>query len=380
MTRTSTILLYVSVLFVSTFCAAISQKRRVCNGKIQYYFRLKWFILSFLIAWFFCAFTDIGVDYYNYIRIVERAEIGSLFLGEVGLNILCVILKFFLGGNADGVLFVLKTIAISIAYYAIYRLRKRVNLGLAVFSYILLSYLRFYLMGMHISTALILLSLVYLVEGDDKKALFSYFIGCTMHYSAVLLFFAYLLFYAITLAKKRISRLMIALLSISYMITVFCVNSIYMFLTSNISIFKHYAEHGVINDYQGTGIMQFVFFLPILYFGLQIYKKHNNKRLINMALIFGLTSFFFAMLGYSLNVASRMYEHFIGLYMVIIPMFLFDRRNHQNIHSNKYLFSYRSDVFIWISYVCLRGFDVWVDILNISSSANLSNWRFFWPF
>lgn len=380
MTRTSTIFLYVSILCISTLCSMMAQKRRVLNGKVVYYFRFRWYVASFLVAWFFCAFTDIGVDYSNYIRIISSASLDNLFSGEVGLNALAVLFKFFLGNNFDGVYFALKTSAILIAYYAIWKLRNKANLGLAVFSYILLSYLRFYLVGMHISTALVLLSIVYLVEDCDRKALISYCLACTMHYSAVLLTPAYLLFYLIMWRGKRISRIMIVLLSIAYLLIVYFASSLYMFLTSSISIFSHYAEHGLIDKYQGTGLMQFVFFAPILYMGLQMHKKHSNKRLINMTLIWGITSFFFGMLGYSMNVVARMYEHFIGLYIVFVPMFLFDRRNHQNIRHPKYWLSYRSEMFVWICCVCMRGFDIWYDVLQVASSAQVDRWNFFFPF
>ena len=266
MNRISTILLYVVVLLISTFCAAMSQKRRIYNGKVEYYFRLNWFFLSFLVACFFCACTNIGVDYQNYVAIIRRAEFDNLFSGEVGLNLLFLMLKVFLCENTDGVIFVSKTLAMAIAYYAIYRVRNKVDLGLAVFAYMFLSYLRFFLIGMHLSTALILLSLVYLVEDNNKRAWGSYFIGCTIHYSAILLFPAYLLFYVITIFKKKISKLMIGLLSVSYLVAMLCVSSIYRLVTSNISFLSHYAEHGIINDYQGTGLMQIVFFLPIVYF------------------------------------------------------------------------------------------------------------------
>lgn len=380
MSRASTIVLYLSVLCVSTFCAEMAQKRRVSNGKIIYRFRAMWYILSFVCAWFVCAFTDVGVDYDSYIRIIKRASFEELFLGEVGLNMLAMIAKTIFAENYAGVMFAMNTLAILIAYYAIYKLRYKASLGLAVFSYFLLSYLRFYLVGMHISTALVLLSIVYMVEGDDGKAILTYFIGCTMHYSAILLLPAVLLFYLVTFRKKKISKLMLVGLFVVYMIVIVSASSLYVYLTSRISLFSHYAEHGLINDYQGTGLMQFIYFVPILYMGLQIYGKHKNKRLINMALILGMTSFLFGMLGYSMNVVARMYEHFIGLYIVIIPMFLFDRKNYQNIRSTRFFVSYRSELIIWVSCVCLRGFDVWFDVLNTASSTDIAKWRFFWPF
>ena len=97
MSQDLTILLYLGIMLSSTALAFASQRIRLVNGiNTTVYFNKFLFSLSFIIACFFIAFTNIGVDYDNYYYIVRQESwqsFRSIFSVEPGFGLMCVLLK-----------------------------------------------------------------------------------------------------------------------------------------------------------------------------------------------------------------------------------------------------------------------------------------------
>ena len=375
MSQLSTYTLYGITSIVAILFAKLSQEQK--KGYIK--FKKSWFILCFSVLWFISSFTNIGVDYDAYIRIISVSGVNSTWQGEIGFNYLCAFFKLFLGTNYDGVIFLLKTITLVIFFKAFYELRNDIRIVWAVFAFLLLSYFRFYLIAMHLSCALVLLSIVSVYKEKNRRAMFLYCLAVLIHYSAIMLFPAFI-FYFILNKVKKLSKAQIFLLIITYLLVFVFAYQIYNVAVNNFAVFQNYQSYGAITDYSGIGIMQIVFYIPIFYFVFNIYRGSEDKKLINLSLIFSLTGFLFALLGYRLEVISRMYEHFLCIYIIIIPVFLENRQRRILVKKKKYLLSVRDDKIVWAIYLLFRGSDVLIDIFQKASSADLSSWVFFWPF
>lgn len=151
-------------------------------------------------------------------------------------------------------------------------------------------------------------------------------------------------------------------------------------MTSTFAAFYQYSQYTFITDYSGLGIMQIIFYIPVFYMIVMAYRCSENKNLINLSIVMAFTGFFFAMLGYRLQVISRMYEYFMGIYMICVPVLFYERKTGQDLKGQRFLMTYQSDVLIWIIAILMRGFDVLNDILQIVSSAQMDHWKFFFPF
>ena len=379
MNRTGTLILYILTISIATIFALKSQKKIMSQKGIFYNFKFPWFVLSFFSLWFVSAFTNIGVDYDSYLRIIRLASVDRVWGGEIGFNFMCLFLKICCNDNYDLVIFVIKTMTLLIIFRSLYLLRGHMRIGVAVFAFTLMAYLRFYLISMQLATALILLSITYLYLASNRKGIVFYIFAILIHYSSVFLLPMYVLFFIITACKKKFSRLQIALLVLAYTVAFFGIYQIYNLMVSNFSIFSQYSAYTFINSYEGLGIMQLLYYIPIFYSTLMIYMNSGNKRLINLSIVMVLTGFFFAMLGYRLEVMSRMYEHFMGIYMLCVPVFFYERKTGNDLIKKKFIFNYRTDLIIWGLYIVIRGIDVMNDILKINSSAMLDNWEFFFP-
>ena len=109
----STVILYVSIYLLTTLFAIKSQARSSVG---QVYFKWRWLVASFMIHWVFLCFTNISVDYKNYMRIILNVSFENLFLdSEIAFNGLCLILKC-LFKSPDIVIFFIKSITLLIFY------------------------------------------------------------------------------------------------------------------------------------------------------------------------------------------------------------------------------------------------------------------------
>lgn len=380
MTRGETFFLYGFVSFLAVLFSHLSQQRVWDEETFDYRFRRGYFFLSFICLWFVSVFTNIGVDYDSYTRIIRLSGLTSTWNGEYGFNILCLLSKTVFGENYDACIFGIKTITLMVFFMSLYKLKEKLRISLSMLAFVFLAYFRFYLMSMHIASALILLSVAYLYLGYHKRGIVAYFLAFSMHYSSVFLLPAYVLYFIITKMNRKFSRTEIVLMVFGYAAVFWGTYQIYTFMMANFSIFNQYSQYRQIMNYSGTGIMQIVFYVPILYYCYLGYGNSSDEKNVNLLIVMALTGFLYAMLGYRMEVMSRMYEHFMSLYMIMIPIFLTERASGKELIRENFLFTYRSDIFIWCLCILLRGSDVMNDILKIGSSSQLANWRFFWPF
>ena len=320
MSISETRILYIFIYVVTTFFCACSQKTHA--GKII--FKPEWLLASFVVHWFFMAFTDIGTDYEHYIRNVRYSEEKLAGIIEFGFNGICYIL-YKITRSPHITLFLVKTIELGILYYGFYRLRTKEYLWLAAFAYNAIVYLQgINLLSMHFCIVLLFLSFVYLLEKEKKKAVLSLIAACTVHSSAFLLIPIYILFFITGATERRLSGFMVLVLILGVFGVVSVYDLVYKYAVSQLAVFEQYAHYEIVNETRGSGLMQFFYFSPIFFLTFYQYfymKEPNYKK--NLAVVFSLFAFAFAMLGYKMEVFARINMNFLGIYSAMVPGILF---------------------------------------------------------
>lgn len=380
MTNLETIILYLSIIVVSSIISLHAQKTYVNNDGFFYTKINKFlYVIVFIILWFFVAFTDIGADRLEYIRIASYAKFSTLFYCEFGLNLVFILFKWICFGNIEVTLFCTTTLALFVFFVAFWKMRKQANLSVMIFSFGILLYLRFYLMSMFMASALIFLGLAYLLGENKKfKALICYLLSCTMHYSAILISPCVLLISLNYVYKrKKISTIKIIIISFLYVVCLMSVSTIYNFLVNNIDIFSAYKMYSIINN-NSLGLGNYILFIPIFWFVYRAFKKIENTDFVNIFFIISITGFLIALLGYKIEVVSRMNYFFYVIHILLMPMYISLRKNGDTrICQIKKMKLYE---IVWMLYVLLYGMMVFWGIVNSETTSGVSVWNFYFPF
>lgn len=180
--------------------------------------------------------------------------------------------------------------------------------------------------------------------------------------------------------KALISVWQICIL-ICVMITIsVCFTIIYDYAITSIPIFQYYVAYELSDPDQatGSGLGQIVFYIPIFYFILQIYKSNLSDSIKNGAVIFSIVGFTYALLGYKVEVLMRINESFFCLYAIFIPLLFFKRTTH-TIRIKQTRLPIRLEMFVWILYLCFRGYIVVSGYMSEDSLSEISEYHFFNP-
>lgn len=378
MSKENTLILYIFIFIFTTLIAVLSQHkmRNTMNS------RPAGLAISFLVHWFFCCFTNIGVDYQNYYRIIEYLGTSSAFEGvELGFTWFCLALKW-LHLNPDQIIFILKTITVILFYRGFYKIKNVTVLPLVILAYNALIYLQgFYLLSMQLAIALLFLSSINFLFGDRKKTIRYFILGCLIHTSSVLV--APIVIILLYLQKKQqtITKKQIVFLVGVMIVVVVSFSIIYDYAISSIPLFQFYAAYELVDASQstGSGLGQIFFYLPIFYFVLQIYNSNLSLDIKNASVVFSIVGFSYAMLGYKVDVLMRINESFFCIYALFIPL-LFCKRKLRLIAIKQIRFPYSMETLVWVVYLIFRGYIVTAGYMSDDSLSEISEYNFFIPF
>lgn len=377
MDQLSTILLYIAIFASTTILANFSQK--ISKFGIKY--RKGYLFASFFIHWIFLSFTSIGADYISYYEIIDRLGTSNSYDGvEIGFSVLCLSLKKIVI-SPHLVIFLLKTITILIFYKGFYLIKNQSNLTLSVFAFNMLLFLQgIYLLSMQMAIALLFVSFIYLLNAKNTHSIVYLIFAILIHYSSLLLVPIYLIYYFGNIGGYRINRLTIFFLVLFIAGVLYFYVDIYVYFTSNFTPFKHYSNYELKNDSDVIAIGQILFFIPLLYFAFQIYKSDMNNNIKNAAVVFIIIAFGYAILGYKIDVLTRINMSFFPIYAILIPLLLTNRKKREIKVLTRLKLSYRVDTSIWFVYLLLRGYNVLSVYMSPNSVSQLSNYELFWPF
>lgn len=380
MSQDLTILLYLGIMLSSTALAFASQRIRLVNGiNTTVYFNKFLFSLSFIIACFFIAFTNIGVDYDNYYYIVRQESwqsFRSIFSVEPGFGLMCVLLKQFISTDAHVVLFIFKSLSILFAFWAIYLTRNRIVVGYAVAAYMGLAYLpSFYLMSMSLVVGIILVAMAY--YAITRKYFLTFFlalIAAQLH-NAVYLFIPTIMILFLLEKGKNLSTPIKAIVILAYIVFGVFAGQIFTIAQSSISSF-HYSGYGN-NVFSGSGVMIFCLYVPLFFLlYLIVDKKYKVSEIQRNGLfVFTLSSLFFNVLSYRFLVVERMEFLLLSLYIFFIPGVFFNSGVIR--HGEKIVCKNMIEI-LYIVYLLFRSYLVFMERTTVASG--LSQYFFFNPF
>ncbi len=379
-----TIFVFIFFFFLSFVFVSLSQKQIVTQNGVRVKFNKYFFILSFFCL-FFLLFNKTGADYNSYIYLIGYTKKVSLKSVEPLFSILCIIFNFIFKDNYAATYFMLTALALVLFYWSFFLLRNDVNLSYCLLAFELFAFCRFYLVSMHLASALILLSFVLLFKNKTIWGLLTWAMAALIHTSGF--FLVPLLFvYIITKRKKKITIKTLVIITIPFILLAFFSEYIYRAAVQFVNPMKQYSTYGVIQNYTGTGIMEYIIYVPLFYYFFRIYQQKFAKFENRHVLLFFLATingFLFSILGYRFEVISRMYEFFMVIYILIIPLYL--QKYKDSIISNDGITStiinnYSIEKIFFVIYIVLRGLVISYSILRPDSTSQIMGWEFYWPF
>ena len=369
-------LLYFVVFFVSLFFAYLAQSRNVYlrDGHIVRKFRIIPYLISMTVPWYMLAFTDIGVDYPNYVQIINYIDINNyneIFSVESGFALVSAILKTVFDGNIDAVLFVFKSFSIVVSFIAIYIVRNRLNVFVSVLAYMLLLFLpSFYLISQAMAAAIVLLSLsIYYRRNKLLAPLLLLIFGGFIHNSIFI--FIPVAFLGYFLSTTKLTKGKVAIVILLSITAVIFASSIYGYVLANVPGF-HYGNYGD-NSFEGSGLFFLVKYLPLFYIGYIVWQYGINKENKAFIFVFIVASAVFNLLSYQFRVIERMEFLLLANYILFLPMFVDDQLYLKYSHKK-----YSNIKIVYFLYLAFIGYNVIQG--RTSEAVDMSVYHYFNPF
>ena len=377
MSRLETQIFYICIMILSTFFAFKSQIYETDkNGEKCIKFKVGCLIVSFLIPWFVMAFTNIGSDYNNYYDIIDKLtwqNFDKFFAEEAGMNLVFLILKI-ITNNVHVTIFLIKTVSISLIFMSLYLIKDHIKIGYAVLSYLLLIYLpSFYLLTIALSQAITFFAVVLRVyKGKKFLPIILIVLAAQFHNSAYMFLFMYLSCELIM--KSNQSKLRKVFITIGCVIIGISAGYIYNYFLTSVSGF-HYTHYKV-DSYSGTGLMFWVYYIPLLYiyYLSNIYNK--NKTINNLIYIYILFSALIHTMGYKFIVIGRMEYYILPLYSIFLPDVMQKMSLEKKDGDGKTTITILE--FYFLIYILFRGYLVFIERTTHEYAVGL--YRFFNPF
>lgn len=326
MSHTATLLLYIAIIVTSSSFGFFSQKLSLCeNGEVkEVKFFKRRFLLAALIPWFFIAFTKIGVDYINYYYIVRQeswSTFKTVLTVEPAFGLLCVLIKTIISDNPDIVIFILKTISLTLSFLSIYMIHEIISVGYAVLAFMMLAYLpSFYLISLALTMSIVFFAMSYYVKYHKYLIpLLLIVLGGLFHNAGFIFLPVFISLFIIEKAKKT-SVIFKLLLTIVYAAAIFFAGNIYNLAQRSFSSF-HYNNYGT-NAFAGSGMMVLALYVPLVYLLYLLAKYDLKAEQKNRLFIFSLSSLLFNVLSYRFLVIERMEFLLLSLYVLFIPEIL----------------------------------------------------------
>ena len=170
MNEQSTLLLYITIIVITSILGSCTQNRFMTIGVDLKVFKKIPFIFSFFISWFFFAFAGMSNDYLEYQHIFNVSQFNNfrkLWI-EPGFALLNAIIKIFVSDPKVAIVFI-KTIILILVYKVVYDYRHKVPVGMAILAYMCMAYLdAFCMIRIHLAAAVVLFA-VDLYDNFDKK-------------------------------------------------------------------------------------------------------------------------------------------------------------------------------------------------------------------
>lgn len=337
-------------------------------------FSLPFFALSFLILFLVVFLTKSGTDIVSYVDFYNKwtwSDLGD-FKIEPGNKILYLFIRLFISNPYVG-LGIVKLINLSLVYYAIYLLRDKINVGIAIFAYGCLLYAySFHLLRMMTALGLVFLAGSFELCNKRWKSIICLALSVCFHYTAIVAIIAYVFYLFLKLIRANAWKLFI-LVIISVAWALFG-DVIIISLVKTIPVLSKYEGYIQQGAHQGSGMMQYLWFIPVVYLLFRTYPKDKNS-FYEFACVFGVMTFLIGELGYSFAVIGRAVYYFY--YFFVFYLGYIDK-NKKMINPEKIIadFPFSLPQLMIIYLVVKVLFDIIIG--NVFLSTGLTEYIFIW--
>lgn len=360
-------------------------------------------VLTALPMFIMITFTDSGVDYYNYYD--QIFLFGTKYTRDEYMEPLFFYsakLITAITGNIHFYLFLLKALTILIFFLTIYIVVDKINFFYSVFAYLAIVYPgSFYIIRQSFASVLLCCAFVLFTFKNQKKtAILLTAISVGFHYSTVfylLGFFLYFFMHSESRQKTTIRIVVMLAVSTMLLIVAFETPSVLSFFQS----IRYEAYILTEQDYEGSGLLQIIFFTPAFYFLYYLVKRGEKDIALICAIVIEV-SFLCAEMGYIIPMFIRMRYYSLVVFSVIIPyaLTLMTQTNDKTILSdadqpvqsgpnkddslsmkqqNDYAFHLAIGSLMF-AYFILRAYFTYFSLLEINDDSQLYWYHFMIPF
>ena len=367
----STFFLYFFIMIVTSLFAMIAQN----NKKGIVTFHLRWLLCSFFIHWFFCAFTNIGVDYPHYKNIIRNYSLSLFMEGEeIGFNGLSAFL-YYITKNEDICIFFIKTLTMVLFYLGFYKLKDKIQLWMCILSYNVFLYLSsFYLISIHVAIAFVFLGAAMAFTSKNMIGPIALAtVGFSFHASAIIMVvcFISILLVEYTQGRKFNSSIFYVLIAFLFLV-VGNVNTIYRFALASFNSFEHYEDYSESTHQGNSGLYYYFLYTFYFLYLLLIFKSKIRMREKISSMMFYLFGFMFGMLVYILG-SGRLNMYTIVFTGITVPVLF-------NSADSKYQSIKKVLKIIWVLYLFVVGYQSLNSFTDSKSTAELYKYEYFNPF
>lgn len=268
--------------------------------------------------------NDTCTDFYSYVKIFDLSEFHLIFdlNEEIGWIFLNSCVKIITQDGVVGVN-ILRGLTYLVFLKSVINLKNNINVGWAWIAFVCMGYFNiFSMVAFMLAVGFILLAFSNLINKNYLWVCIDSIVAFSMHYTAIIPLFIIPIY--VLYDRPKYKRIILW----SF---IACIMGCMLFSTLLLEqfmkmfpLFSRYAAYGIYSS-TGTGLRQFINYLPIficLYFA----GKKNNNKIVNLAIItafFGLT---IGIMSYSINNLLRTYLYFIYLYIVFLPAVILEKQ------------------------------------------------------
>lgn len=340
-----TLLLYVCLVVFATLLAFISQTKVVISVTTdkrikKIYRKTSWlpYAFSFLLLTFFSCFSAVGVDREAYKIIFNTVSWSDLFTSEqeIGFNLFALLIRLFTK-NAFVFLIILAFLTNYFVFRGLWRFRKKISLGLAVFIYSSQYYFQsFNLMRIYFAASILIFGAYLIFEKKYLNYFFVLLVAFLFHYSIIFAICAYVIFLVLLKMRKEAFSLKVILCILAVLLLIILMKSISSLLLrfDSLPMIKRYANYLSNISFNAIGFRWLFNILPLVLcmYLSQLFK--NGSVLRDFTLAYFTMTLLISLLAYSVPVIGRG-TIVLNLPLIIILPLLLNKCNEERLLMGK---------------------------------------------
>ena len=318
-----TMYLYIGVILLVILLGQFAENNRKKSLKF-------WFVTAATVLSVILGFRgeNVGADTMQYIYSFENALDRNFWANsttEPGYHLLLKILRLILP-NSTVFIALISILTVFFVYSTLWKNRKNINLLIAFSFYVGLYFFQaLNLLRIYLAAAFVFWNFNYLIEKKYGRFAVVVLLTSLIHYSTLVMLFplGFLLLY------QKNSKL--ALIAVSALI-VMAIPLTARF--GDIIRIARYAAYGEMNESsRSVGIMLFFDYLPAFYLIWYVLRYKIKGQWTDLLISLTITGFFIRFIAYYITIAGRLWTHFMGLFVLVIPFFVHHiQKNHRKLY------------------------------------------------